>query len=210
MDQESSLIRAVVWDFGGVLVRTEDPSPRRAVERRLGLHPGGLEALVFRSEVGRETALGERTEAELWSWVMGQVGLPPDERPTIEAAFFAGDRLDAQLVAYIRRLRPRYLTGLLSNAFLSLRSALKDPFPIGDAFDAIVISAEVGVLKPDPAIYIRILETLGVEPNHAVFIDDFEENCEGARRLGMHALRFESTVQTIDALDSLLRRESPG
>ncbi|HSR48017.1 MAG TPA: HAD family phosphatase [Anaerolineales bacterium] len=197
-------IRAVIWDFGGVLVRTEDPAPRRAWEERLGLPPGGFEQLVFRSEIARSAALGEVDDEDVWRWVRDQLGVPESEQDTLVEGFYGGDALDEELIAFIRALRPARRTGLLSNAYRSLRPALSERFPIADAFDAIVVSAEEGVMKPDPRIYTIALQRLGIEPGEAVFIDDFDENCEGARAVGMHAVRFESSTQVVGAVASLL------
>lgn len=205
---QDSAIQAVIWDFGGVLVRTEDPAPRRAWEERLGLPPGGFERLVFRSEIAQAAALGEKDDEDVWRWVRGQLGVPESEQTALAEGFYGGDKLDHDLIDFVRRLRPARRTGLLSNAYRSLRSALTDPFPIADAFDAIVLSAEEGVMKPSPRIYEIILRRLDVGPSNAIFVDDFEENCEGARAVGMHAVRFESTAQAIHAVTALLSQGS--
>ncbi|HEV2125674.1 MAG TPA: HAD-IA family hydrolase, partial [Chloroflexota bacterium] len=75
---------------------------------------------------------------------------------------------------------------------------------IADLFDLVVTSAEEGVTKPDPVIYQRMLERLGITPAEAVFVDDNYANVEAARALGMHGIQFVSTQQTIAALESLL------
>jgi epoxide hydrolase-like predicted phosphatase len=204
--ESATPIRAVIWDFGGVLVRTEDPAPRRTWEERFGLPRGGLEQLVFRSEIARAAALGEVDDDDVWHWVRDQLGVPESEQDALARGFYGGDTLDEDLIAFIRALRPARRTGLLSNAYRSLRPALTDRFPIADAFDAIVVSAEEGVMKPDPRIYTIALRRLGIEPGEAVFIDDFEENCEGARAVGMQAVRFESSTQAMGAVASLLGR----
>lgn len=65
------------------------------------------------------------------------------------------------------------------------------------------VSCEVGARKPQAQIYLHALETLGARPADCVFIDDREENCEGARGVGMHSIRFESAAQVGAALVSL-------
>jgi epoxide hydrolase-like predicted phosphatase len=67
-------------------------------------------------------------------------------------------------------------------------------------FDETVFSAEVGMAKPDARIYQLILNRLGVEPQEAVFVDDFIENVEGARHLGLHAIHFKNSPQALAAL----------
>lgn len=206
--EPATSIRAVIWDFGGVLVRTEDPAPRRAWEERLGLPPGGFERLVFRSEIAQAAALGITDDDDVWRWVRDQLGVPEAEQNALAEGFYGGDSLDEELMTFIRGLRPTRRTGLLSNAYRSLRRALTDRFPIAGAFDAIVISAEEGIMKPDPRIYALALRRLNVEPGEAIFVDDFQENCDGAQGAGMHAVRFETTAQVIREIRSLLGETS--
>jgi putative hydrolase of the HAD superfamily len=112
--------------------------------------------------------------------------------------------LDTDLIDYIRILKQNYRTAMLTNAPSHVRIAINEEFHIADAFHLIVISAEVGLMKPDPAIYRLTLERLGFEPYEAVFIDDVSENVEGARQVGMHAILFKNTEQTRTDLQSLL------
>jgi len=200
----SSGILAVVWDLGGVILRTFDRSARERWERQLGLEPWDLSRLVFNSEVSRKASAGQATIDEVWSWVQGHLGLSNEDLAALRRGFFAGDRLDEELLAYIRRLRPRYKTGMITNAFPDLRRWLQDVWRIAADFDQIVISAEEGLLKPDPRIYHLALDRLDVAPQQAVFVDDFAENVTGAQEAGMRAIQFRDTQQTIAELDALL------
>ena len=92
----------------------------------------------------------------------------------------------------------------MSNAWDDLRDVLEKGWKIAAAFDAIVISAEVGVAKPDAKIYHIILDRLGVAPAEAVFVDDFSENVAGARAVGMRAIRFQNSRQVRADLDQIL------
>ncbi|MGD8758613.1 MAG: HAD family phosphatase [Anaerolineales bacterium] len=197
-------IRAVIWDLGGVLVRTHDHSGRARWENQLGLKPHELERLVFRGPMGKRAALGEAHAADVWREVADQLGVPISERDRLVHDFWDGDRLDGELAAYVRSLRPRYRTGLLSNAWSDLRHFLETEWQIAGAFDHIVISAEVGFAKPDPRIYNLSLEGLRVAAHEAVFVDDFEENLAAARELGLHTVHFRTRDQTLRELGALL------
>jgi putative hydrolase of the HAD superfamily len=118
---------------------------------------------------------------------------------------FAGDVLDQELIAYIRALRSRFKTALLSNATVRLVSTLRDEWHIEDCFDVIVISAQVGLMKPDPAIFRLTLERLNVTPRQAVFIDDMPENVSAAMALGLHAIRFTSRQALLEEIQPLLQ-----
>jgi putative hydrolase of the HAD superfamily len=109
--------------------------------------------------------------------------------------FFAGDALNEALLAQIQRLREAgYRTGLLSNFADDARQLWREVYSFIDFFDGVVISCEVGMMKPDPRVYPLAAESLGVRPEEAVFIDDFIENVEGARRAGMQAIHFSDPI----------------
>jgi HAD superfamily hydrolase (TIGR01509 family) len=202
--EPSKRIRAIIWDLGGVLVRTHDHSGRARWEKRLGLKPHDLERLVFQGPMGKRAALGEAQANDVWREVTDQLGIPASERDRLVRDFWGGDRLDRDLAAYVRSLRPRYRTGLLSNAWSDLRRFLESESQIAGAFDHIVISAEVGLAKPDPRIYNLSLEGLRVAAHEAVFVDDFEENLAAARELGIHTVHFHTRDQTLRDLGALL------
>jgi epoxide hydrolase-like predicted phosphatase len=197
-------IRAVIWDIGGVLVRTEDPEPRRRQAERLGWTREELETLVFGSEMGQKAQWGTISAQELLEFACREVNLPVAEARSFEREFFAGDRLDVELVNYIRSLRSRYCTGIISNAWDDVREMIVERWKMADAFDQIVLSAEVKICKPDQRIYQIALESLQVLPEEAVFIDDFQRNIEGAQAVGMHAIRFLTAEQIRTDLDAFL------
>jgi len=197
-------IRAIIWDMGGVLVRTEDPAPRRRLATRLGLPVNTLDDIVFGSDGHLEAQLGQISARQQWEQACRAVSWPLEDIAGFQMAFFAGDRIDFALVEAIRRLRPRYLTGLLSNAMDDLRVQLETNWKIADAFDAILVSAELGLVKPDPRIFQAALEILNVSAAEAVFLDDFEKNIQGARAVGMHAIQFLNPQQAWADLEHLL------
>ncbi len=202
-------IRAVIFDLGGVLLRTEDPTPRRELVARLGLTREQVYYHVFDSPSARQATLGQISVDEHWESIRKGLGLSVEDFPAMRLAFWAGDRLDTDLVDAIRALRPRYKTGLLSNAWGDLRQVLTERWKVADAFDDMVISAEVGIAKPDPRIYNLALERLGVPAGEAVFVDDFVENIEAARTLGLQTVHFRTPEQARDELDILLGDAQP-
>ena len=197
-------IRAVIFDFGGVIVRTDDRGPRQRLAARLGMTYDQLSSLVFDSESALQATLGKITTQEHWEALRNELGLSQDDHANLPLDFWGGDVLDQELVDYIRALRPDYKTSLISNAWDDLRQVLEYTWKIADVFDEIIISAEVGVAKPDPRIYQIALERLAVAPQQAVFVDDFPANIAGARAVGMHAIHFKNSLQARKELDRLL------
>lgn len=198
------LIRAVIFDLGGVLVRTEDLSPRRKLAERLGMTYEEISRLIFEDRSAIQATLGRVTTKEHWETVRAALDMDPEDFPSVPLEFWGGDRLDTDLVEYIRSLRPRYKTGLLSNAWDNLRNVLIEDWKIADAFDEMIISAEVGMAKPDRRIYRLAADRLGVEPQEAVFIDDVLENIKAARAAGLRGIHFQSRAQTLAELEGML------
>ena len=196
-------LRTVIFDMGGVLLRTLDSEPRARWERECGLAQGELGELVFNSVIGIQAQLGRLGEDDLWHWVQQRLGLSSDQREQIRGDFFAGDRVDRQLVSAIDRLRTVVTVGLLSNASAGLRSLLVHPLNLASHFDHITISAEEGLMKPDPRIFHIGLQRAGACPNEAMFVDDSAANVRAARQLGMIAIHYRDTEATLQELSSL-------
>lgn len=196
---------ALIFDFGGVIVRTEDRSVREQLAEELDMTYDQLSDVIFAGESSRLASLGLITAEEHWEAVSDDLGLSANDLPRIKDHFWAGDILDFDLVELIRSFRPKYQTALLSNAWDDLRDMLADHWKIADAFDEIVISAEEGVVKPYPQIYQITLERLNLEPGQAVFVDDFIENVQAAQAFGMQTIHFRSIDQVRAELMDITR-----
>lgn len=184
------MIRALIFDYGGVLMRTADPTPRRELERRFGLPPYGVSKVVFESPLWDEVQLGRVSSGEFWADLGQRLELSDEQLVEFRQIFWAGDRLDEELVTLVRHLRDvGYCTALLSNAPASLPQHLEQ-LGIADAFDVIVVSGREGLMKPDPAIFELALARVGVLAEEAVFVDDFRMNVAAARQVGLQAIRF--------------------
>ena len=196
-------IVAVLFDLGGVILRTEYQAPREHLAERLNMTYEDLDRIVFASETARLASVGAITTVQHWEAVIARIGRPEAELEKIRLEFFAGDVLDRDLLEYIRSLRPRRKTGLISNGWPDLRDYIsRNHFE--DAFDALVISAEVGLMKPDPEIYRLALRTLQVLPAEAALVDDTPANIEAAHELGMHGILFENPAQMRRQLAAVL------
>lgn len=196
-------IKAVFFDLGGVIVRTEYQAPRQQLAERLGMEYEDLVRIVFDSDSAQKATVGEVTSAEHWAMVMKRLKRPASETATIRDEFFGGDIIDHDLLEYLRSLRGKYKTGLISNAWSDLREYIvKQKFD--DAFDHMIISAEVGAAKPGAKIFRVALKQLQVEASDAVFVDDFYENIEGCEKLGIKGIHFKSPESALKQLKRLL------
>jgi len=201
MTQENNEIKAIIFDVGGVLIRTFDHSGRRKWEERLNLPQGSLEGLVLADESGTSAQLGEITTEEMWSRVRERLNLG-DELDAFQQDFWGGDALDDGLVDLIKRLNNHYQTAIISNASDALLDSLEN-YGIASEFDLIVGSAYEGILKPDPAIYELTLARLGRRPEETVFIDDAPANIAAASSLGMNTILFKPSLDIAAELAAL-------
>lgn len=199
-------IRAIFFDLGGVLLRTEYQAPRQHLAEEFGMDYEDIERLVFgggsNGSAARAT-IGQITEEEHWQNVMKLLKLPASESKRVEREFFGGDVVDRILLDFLRSLRPKYKTGLISNAWSGLRNYIvREKFD--DAFDHMIISAEVGVAKPSAEIFHIALNQLEVSPNEAVFVDDFIENIEACQKIGMKGIHFRDSESAMKQVKTLL------
>ena len=197
-------IQAVIFDFGGVLVGMIDDRPRRKLAEQLGVSLSHLDNLVFFSASAQKASLGEIKVGKHWKAVGEALGIDEEAMPQFLQQYWSADNVNWGLLDYIRSLRPRFKVGLLSNAWDDLRQTMHNRWNIDGLFDEMIISAEVGMTKPNPRIFHLVVDRLGVQPGEAVFIDDILTNVEAARREGLVAIQFLDTQQTLADLRGVL------
>ena len=197
-------IKAVFFDFGGVIQRTEYQAPRQQLAQRFGMEYEDIDNIVFNSPTAKQATVGEIPVNKHWAAVAKRLKVDKKEIEKVEAEFFAGDLLDLSILEYLRSLRPRYVTGLISNAWSDMREYLTRK-KIDDAFEHLTISAEVGVAKPEAKIYQLALEQAQVKAGEAVFVDDVLANIEACEEVGMKGIHFKDPHASMEQLKKLLK-----
>lgn len=146
--------------------------------------------------------IGKISKADLlkeYSRLSGQDG------HVVEQRLFAGSLVrDDVLLKYSQQLRKKYKIGLLSNASPGVMDQFFAQKERQEYFDAVVVSCEVDLMKPWPEIFLLAVRRLGVKPSQAVFIDDSEANCQGARNAGMKAILYQGMNRLRGSLDDML------
>lgn len=197
-------IRAIFFDFGGVILRTEYQAPRQQLAERFNMEYEDIDKAVFGSPSARRASIGEITEGAHWKEIGKRFKLSDADLKAFEESFFAGDVIDRDFVEYIDSLRPKYHVGLISNAWSGLREYITKE-KIIPAFDSITISAEVGAAKPDAKIFQVALEQAGVKAEEAVFVDDFQVNIDACEAMGMKGVLFKSPQDVLKQLYQVLK-----
>ena len=194
--------RGLLLDFGGVLT-TSIWECFDAFCRAEGL-PEGTVRRLFRDDPEaladlRRLEKGEVTEAQFAASFGPRLGVA-DSDGLIER-MFAGLSLEEPMIEAVRELRAGGVrTGLVSNSW---GTGIYEPRMLDELFDAVVISGDVGLHKPQPEIYELGAERLGVAATDCVFVDDLRENVAGAEAIGMTAILHRDPKATIAELHRL-------
>ena len=131
--------------------------------------------------------------------------LTGDTTDKVHESLLQEHALNEPLAEYIRKeLKPRYKIGMLSNIGRGWIDEIFDQSLLREAFDAVVLSGEVGIAKPDADIYRLAARQLGVLPHECVMVDDRESNCIGAEAVGMRTVLYGSHEQAIKDLEKVL------
>jgi epoxide hydrolase-like predicted phosphatase len=204
-------IKAVVFDVGGVLERVEDDTwPQTWLarwERLANLPAGHALAALAEHEPWDGIVTGEVSEAQLRGLYAQALGLNDDQADQMMAEMwehYCGE-LDLELADFAARLRPDYTTGILSNSADGARREEQRRHQLADLVDHIVYSHEVGLAKPDPAIYRLTEQRLGVQAHQITFLDDRDEHVQAARTCGWSAVLHKDTPSSIHEVRAILR-----
>ena len=207
-------IRAVLWDFGGVILSSpfeafnryeaECGLPRDFIRRLNATNPdSNAWALLERSAIGVEQFY------QLFEAEARQAGHALDAREVISR--LSGD-IRPEMVEALRRVRSRYKTACLTNNVLSGEGPGMARSPerarqiaeIMTLFDCVVESSRVGVRKPEPRFYEIACEMLAIEPTQAVFLDDLGINLKPAKAMGMRTIKVSRSIEAIVELETIL------
>ena len=204
------MIRTLLFDFGRVISAPKPSHLFHTYERDLGLLPGSLNRIMFDSPLWERALIGELQMEEYWQRIGPELNLDsPSEVEAFRRRYYADERINQEVVDFIKTLRERYRLGLVSNHPAGLQEWLED-WQILELFATVVVSGEVGVAKPDEKIFRIALEWLGIEAAEALFIDDTEEHVLAARTLGMTGHHFKDASGLIEHLYELGFVTPPG
>ena len=191
-------IKGVVFDFGGVMTTCIMPDRVRPIVDELGISWACLEEGF--EKYRRQMDGAEMTLDEMYQKIWADAGIAIS--PEVQARILQEDTAsflyrNERTLAYMKALKGAgYKIGILTNMPPSFAIRFRETFSDFIALaDAMVISGEVRLYKPQRAIYDLLRERIGLPANELLFIDDVEGNCRGAEEAGWHALRFVTNDQ---------------
>jgi putative hydrolase of the HAD superfamily len=200
--READGYTALLLDFGGVMTTSVWDSfadfcrakglEENAVKRLFREDPAALADL-------RQLETGTLDEAAFERRFADRLGL--DDATDLIESMFRGMLPEESMIGVVRAVRGGGVkTGLISNSW---STSHYDRDLLGELFDDVVISAEVGLHKPQPEIYRLAAERLAEEPQRCVFVDDLRENCEGAEAVGMTTILHRDPAATVARIGEL-------
>jgi putative hydrolase of the HAD superfamily len=199
----------LILDYGNVLTRPQDQAWMERAAEGLGASVPAFRSAYWRYRHDYDADLPAR---EYWRRVIAAsratgdgVLSEPDLRRLIAADVDSWVDYHNEvwgLAAEFHRAGGR--AALLSNSGPEVMARVRADHPLEARFDAVVISCEVGLAKPDPRIYRLCLERLGLPPQEALFVDDRLDNIEAAALVGLRTVQFEG-ADALDQLRALIR-----
>lgn len=191
------MTQAIIFDFGGVIAVPDDKdvwaAHREAMGVELGFESGAaMWSYIFGGEEWWLAKTGRISDEEFWRRLLEPYGLTTREaqREWVQQLYGSSGGVHPRMRELLARLKGHYKLALLSNASDWLGTALSEEYRLGDAFDVAVISALVGLAKPDPAIYELTLARLDIPAPETLFIDDQARNTRVAEGLGIPSIVF--------------------
>jgi putative hydrolase of the HAD superfamily len=207
-------LKAVIFDFGGVF--TDSPFHAfSAYGKKIGASEEQVTEIVFGGYAvdgdhpWHQVERGEITLEAAREGIMAlgkEHGLEVDIWEVFMAMAENGGGLREELVDYVPTIRSAgYATGIITNNVVEFRDHWRAMLPVEELFDFVVDSSEVGVRKPNPAIFEKALQIAGLAPEQVLFLDDFEGNIVAARALNIPCILVDGDgAKTVADLDAVL------
>jgi putative hydrolase of the HAD superfamily len=198
-------IKAVVFDYGNVISLPQDPKVMDELARRVGVERGKFVSTLWslRGDYDR----GIISAKEYFKTVLNSLAVFMDEKSIediIEIDTNSWKNVNTETEALMKEIKAAgYLIGILSNVPLGFLAWAKKNLPVFSLPHIGLYSCEVNLIKPEEAIYRRLLSMLGVEASELVFFDDKAENIAGAKALGMEAILWKNVESARRELVSL-------
>lgn len=192
--------RVVIFDLDGV-IRDWNDDEIAEVESSFGLEPGVILRTGFDTDLGHAVTTGAITYREWMDEIRRRIldthgGSVVGALDEWEANV---GRVDTEMLAVLREVRRHCPAAVLSNGTTRLRRDLH-ALDLYDEFDVIFNTAELGIAKPDPAVFELVLDHLDARAEDALFVDDLEANVEGARSIGLCSHLHRDRDGTVDFL----------
>ncbi|MCL5784883.1 MAG: HAD-IA family hydrolase [Patescibacteria group bacterium] len=181
------MIKAVMFDLGGVLTLNRDDHKRPKENLKVNpetWHKAGL-GLIDDEVAFEEMAKNHQVDSQ-----------------TVKEWLFSKRKPNLEVFELLSKFKPEIKKAIVSNSLKSIFHQFMDQYQLKDKFDVVIVSAEEQVKKPDPEIFLRAYQRLGVDPSECLFVDNDQGHIEAAEKLGMQGILF---INPNDLKDKLVK-----
>lgn len=205
-------IKTIFFDFGGVIIKQPNANKIARLKKFLGLEiPPDFQEMFEnpnQSKLIRDMCLGIIPESRIWEMMAEEWHFRPSIIKRIHRKLHSKRQLNKPMIKFMKHCQENFQTAILSNAGDRTRTLMEDGFNLDKYVDEIIISAEEGVIKPDPEIYKIALDRVGANAKTSLLLDDTMENVLSARQMGMRAIQFINNEQSLSMMSELLFQEN--
>ncbi len=184
------MIKAICFDLDGVYFLNGKSNFIKALVN-LGVTEDEAKQVFLKSdEMNARYKLGKMTDDEYWTWALKEWKLQMSVQEILDL-LIKGYDTNPQAVEYVKKVRQAgYKTVICSNNFPARINGLQKRFGFLDDFDVVVLSYEVGFVKPDKGIFEALVKKSGVLPTEIIYSDDDESKMYGAKELGINTFLY--------------------
>jgi len=202
------MIKAVIFDFGGVVKKSEQGF-YKDISKVYGVSEQEFVG-VFKKPLAQLNR-ADISEQELWDKISQKLNVPTPEnvRELFKQAYRTNLYLFPEIIELIKELKEKKIrTAVLSNVIKIHAEVIRENKGY-DLFDKVILSCEVGLVKPEKKIYQIALSELGTEPKQAIFIDDREDNLLPAQEMGIRTVLAVNPEQVVKEVKQIIKESSP-
>jgi len=198
---KTKMIKAVIFDYGGVVKQMSDAFIRNVAKSFNIDEEEFLE--VYRKPLS-PLLRGTMSEENFWKNCSSQLNLPDNFKQLYKGIYKKFFHIFSEIIDLVEELKKKgIITAVLSNVSRMHADMIRE-YKGYEFFDVVILSCEVGIVKPEKEIYQLTLDKLGIKGEEAIFIDDREENLVPARELGIKTVLAQSSEQIIREVNTLL------
>jgi epoxide hydrolase-like predicted phosphatase len=197
------MIKAIIFDLGGVLVPERIRTIKKSIAEELGTN--NLDSLLNKDDLKGKTTRGEISLLDLYTDITKNLDtqISPENLLNKHLTIYKREatKLDQDVMSIIESLKGKYSVACLTNTEIEIAQFNKKR-GLFNHFNKSYISTEMGAMKPQPKIYLRALEDLACLPEEAIFIDNKLEYVDGAKDVGINGILFQSAEKLREELKS--------
>ncbi len=197
------MIKTIIFDLGGVIV----PEKRGYIEKEINKYLGIKHAPSFLKWLKLSAIKGEIKLLDAYSILIKKMGgkINPKElvQKHVELYKKTSTIRDSEIISLITKLKSKYLVIALTNTEIEIAELNKE-IGLFDYFDKVYLSTELGLMKPQEDIYLKVLREIHCKPEEVVFIDDNEDYTKIAKDVGMNVIVYKNSEQLKKELSIIL------